>query len=371
MKFEIRYAAISVKLALAAISVLFLDLLRYVYLGLRSDTVLAAENLFLRKQLALYQERHVRPRRIDAATRIALVLLSQRFKWRPSLVIGQPATLVRWHRQGFRLFWRWKSRPGRPRIPIELRQLIREMALDNVSWGEERIANELLLKLGIRVSPRTVRKYMPKCSGSGPRGDQRWRTFVRNHASAIVACDFCIAVTATFRLYYVLLVIDHGSRRLLRCNVTEYPTAEWTLQQLREAIPCEHRYRFLIHDRDNIFSDELDKSIANLGIRVIETPYRSPQANSICERAIGSMRRECLDYMIPLNEAHLRKLIKGWKRYYNRTRPHSSLGPGIPDPPAGVPTPLQTERHHIGRLSRVIATPVLGGLHHDYSLASL
>jgi len=157
MKFEIRYTAISVKLALETIFELVLDLLRYVYLGLRSDNVLAAENLFLRKQLALYQERQVKPRRINAATRIALVFLSKRFKWRPALVTVQPQTLVRWHRHGFRLFWRWKSRPGRPRI-----QLIRQMALDNVSWGEERIANELLLELGIRISPRTVRKYMPK-----------------------------------------------------------------------------------------------------------------------------------------------------------------------------------------------------------------
>ena len=211
MKSEIRYAAISIKLALETIFELFLDLIRYVYLGLRSDKVLATENLFLRKQLALYQERQVKPRRIDAATRIALVFLSKRFKWRPSLVIVQPQTLVRWHRYGFRLFWRWKSRPGRPRIPIELRQLIRQMALDNVSWGEERIANELLLKLGIRVSPRTVRKYMPKQPPhGGPRGDQRWSTFVHNHASAIIACDFCIAITATFRLFYVLLVIEHG-----------------------------------------------------------------------------------------------------------------------------------------------------------------
>ena len=369
MKFEIRYAAISVKLLLVTLTGLLLDLLRYVYLRLRSDKVLAAEILFLRKQLAVYQERQVKPHRIDAATRIALVFLSKRFKWRPSLVIVQPSTLVHWHRKGFRLFWRWKSRPGRPRVPIDLRQLIRKMALDNVSWGEERIANELLLKLGIRISPRTARKYMPKPPRSGPRGDQRWHTFVRNHASAIIACDFCIAVTATFRLFYILIVIEHGSRRLIHCNVTEYPTSEWTLQQLREAIPCEHPYRFLIHDRDNIFSNELDKSITRLRINVIETPYRSPQANSICERAIGSMRRECLDYMIPLNEAHLRKLIKNWKRYYNRLRPHSSLGPGVPDPPTGIPAPLQSERHGISDLGRLIATPVLGGLHHNYALA--
>ncbi len=361
MKFEIRYAAISVKLVLVTIFELFLDLLRYVFLGLRSEKVLAAENLFLRKQLALYQERQVKPRRINAAIRIALVLLSKRFNWRPSLVIVQPQTLVRWHRHGFRLFWRYKSRPGRPRISLELRQLIRQMALGNVSWGEERISNELLRKLGIRVSPRTVRKYMPKCPHGGPHGDQRWRTFVRIHASAIVACDFAVVITATFRLFYVLLVIEHGSRRLLHCNVTEYPTAEWTLQQLREAIPCDHPYRYLIHDRDNIFSKKLDQSITRLGIDVIETPYRSPQANSICERAIGSMRREYLDYMIPLNEAHLRKLIKDWKRYYK-------LGPGVPDPPIGVPAPLQSARHPIDDLHRIIAKPMLGGLYHDYEL---
>ncbi len=195
MRLEIRHAAISVILASVKIFLLLRDFLQYVYLGFCSDKALAVEIMFLRKQLALYQERQVKPRRIDAATRIALVFLLKRFKWRPALVIVQPATLVRWHRQGFRLFWRWKSRHGRPRIPIELRQLIREMARDNVRWGEERIANELLLKLGIRVSPRTVRKYMPKRPGRGPRGDQRWSTFVRNHASAIVACDFCIAPT--------------------------------------------------------------------------------------------------------------------------------------------------------------------------------
>jgi hypothetical protein len=326
MKFEIWYAAISAKLALVTISRLFLDLLRYVYLSLRSDEVLAAENLFLRKQLALYQERQVKPRRIDAATRIALVFLSKRFKWRPALVIVQPQTLVRWHRHGFRLFWRYKSRPGRPRIPIELRQLIRQMALNNVSWGEERIANELLLKLGIRVSPRTVRKYMPKCPRGGPRRDQSWRTFVRNHASAIVACDICIAVTATFRLFYVLVVIEHGSRSLLHCNVTEYPTVEWTLQQLREAIPSDHRYRFLIHDRDNIFSGELDKSIANLGIKVIETPYQSPQANA--ERVIGSIRRECLDHVIILGEHQLKRILSSYVRYYHSARTHPPLDQG-------------------------------------------
>ena len=182
-----------------------------VYLGLliRPRKAIAAENLFLRRQLALYQERKVDPRRIDPATRITLALLSRLFNWRDALIVVQPKTLIRWHRAGFRLLWHWKSKPGRPPIPAELRRLIREMSRDNSLWGEERIANELLVKLGIRVSPRTVRKYMRRKPGLGPRGDQRWRTFLRNHAAAIVACDFCVAVTASFRVLYLC---DHRAR---------------------------------------------------------------------------------------------------------------------------------------------------------------
>jgi len=158
----------------------------FVALCARSRTVLAAENLFLRKQLAFYQERQVRPRRFDNVTRWIMVLLSHGFAWKNALVNVTPKTFIGWHRAGFRLFWRWKSRPGRPRIPPELRALIREMARDNPGWGEERIANELLLKLELQVSPRTVRKYMPKRPRGQPRGDQRWSTFVHNHAAAIV-----------------------------------------------------------------------------------------------------------------------------------------------------------------------------------------
>ena len=174
------------------------DLATFLWLSLRPKAALAAENLFLRKQLAMFQERKVKHHRPDTPVRIALVLLSRLFNWRNALVVVQSQTLVRWHRQGFRLFWRWKSRTGRAPIPAALRQLIREMAMTNPSWGEERMANELLLKLGIRVSPRTVRKYMPKSPHGRPRGDQRWSTFVRNHTSAILACDFCVVVTATF-----------------------------------------------------------------------------------------------------------------------------------------------------------------------------
>jgi putative transposase len=225
-----------------------------------------------------------------------LVWLARWFDWRRALVIVQPATLIRWHRQGFRLFWRWKSRPGRPPIPADLQALIRRMARENPTWGQERIANELLIKLGLRVSPCTVRKYLSRSCDRRPTpgaSSQRWRTFVRNHAKVIVACDFCVVVTTTFRLLYVLVVMELATHRILHVNVTAHPTAQWTLQQLRDAIPADHAYRFLIHDRDAIFSQELDQSLHHLELRVLKTPVRSPQANALCERLLGVLSQSC------------------------------------------------------------------------------
>jgi putative transposase len=351
---------------------LMCDAVRFLLLCLRPSPALAAENLFLRKQLTLYQERHTAPRRATNTMRFALVWLSRWFDWRQVLRVVQPETLTRWHRQGFRLLWRWKSKPGRPRIPVELQALIRHMACDNPTWGQERIANELRLKLGLRVSPRTVRKYLPGRLNRGPGTrvpSQRWATFVRNHAQAIVACDFCVVVTATFRMLYVFVVIEHASRRLLHVNVTAHPTAEWTLQQLREAVPSDHGYRFLIHDRDSIFSQPLDRYIGYLGLRVLKTPPRAPQANAICERLLGTLRRECLDFLIPLTANHLRRLLYEWARHYNAGRPHMSLGPGIPQPPVSLPASLQEHRHRTSEHQRVVANPILGGLHHHYRLA--
>jgi putative transposase len=267
---------------------LLADLAGLVVLSVRARRSVEAENLFLRRELALYQERGAKPRRVDAATRASLAILCRMFDWRDALVVVRPETLIRWHRVGWRLFWRRKSRPGRPRIPLELRQLIRRMATENPLWGEERIANELLLKLGLRVSPRTIRKYMPKRPPGRPRGDQRWSTFLRNHAQEIVACDFFVSVTVTFRLFYVLVLIEHGSRRLLHFNVTQHPSAEWTLQQLREALG-HGDFRYLIHDRDSIFAGNLDESIKNLGMTVLKSPPYSPKANAICERVIGTI----------------------------------------------------------------------------------
>jgi hypothetical protein len=261
-----------------------LDAARFFMLCLRPALALAAENRFLRKQLAQYQERQVKPRRVNDATRIALVWLSRFFDWRRALMSVQPATLIRWHRQGFRWFWCWRSKPGRPAVPKDLQALIRRMILENPTWGQARIANELLLKLGLQVSPRTVRTYMPDhCVGSpGKRSQsQRGATFLRNHAKSIIACDFCVAVTAPLRVLYVFVIIEHASRRLLHVNVTAHPTAEWALQQLREAISSDHDDRLLLPDRDSLFFKQLEQRIRNLGLRLLKTPPRTPRAKAI------------------------------------------------------------------------------------------
>ena len=346
------------------------DVLRLILSLLYSSGAIRAQNLVLRKQLASYIERGIKPRRADHATRVSLALFSRLFDWRDAVVIVRPSTVVRWHRLGWRIFWRLKCR-GRPRIPPELRSLIRRMAAENPLWGEERIANELLVKLGIRVSPRTVSKYMPKRPPGQARGDQRWSTFLTNHAKAILACDFFVAVTATFRMLYVFVVIEHGTRRLTHVNVTAHPSADWTLQQLRTVVGEEGGHRYLIHDRDKIFAKHLDDSIRALGIEVLRSPIASPKANSICERVIGTIRRECLDWMIPLSEVHLRSILKSWVEHYNGGRPHSRLGPGVPDPPRGAAVLLKSEsRHRLAAGTLVLAKSVLGGLHHEYSIAT-
>jgi transposase InsO family protein len=334
---------------------------------MRSRAQLTAENLFLRKQLALYLERQVKPRRADDATRITLVALSPLVDWRHLLTVVKPETLLRWHRKGFRLWWRWKSRaPGRPPIPVELQRLIATMAALNRTWGEERIADKLLVKLGIRVSPRTVRRYMPSRPPRARQGTQAWSTFVRNHARAVLASDFFVAVTVTFRVIYVFVVLEVGTRRIVHWNVTEHPTAEWTAQQFRMIVAADQGHRFVIHDRDSIYSDSVDRTLAAMELTVLKTPARVPQANCFCERVIGTIRRECLDFVIPLNERHVRAILLEWISHYNGGRPHSALGPGLPDPlPDRV---VASTGHKLPSDHRVIATPVLGGLHHEYRL---
>jgi putative transposase len=195
---------------------------------------------------------------------------------------------------------------------------------------------------------------------------QNWRTFVRNHAQSIVACDFLVVVTARFRTLYVFLLMEVGTRRIVHCNITAHPTAAWTLQQLREAIPSDHSYRFLIRDRDAIFSGEMDQQLKAFGLRVLRTPARAPKANAYCERLVGNIRRECLDFMIPLGEKHLRRILAEWVTHYNQGRAHLSLGPGIPEPGAVFLPPEGHGRYSLAQDCKVVARAVLGGLHHEY-----
>jgi transposase InsO family protein len=296
-----------------------------------------------------------------------MVVLAKFFDWRGALGIAKPATFLKWQRTAFRMFWCWKSRKrGRPPLPKNIRELARRMARENPTWGEERIADELSLKLDIRVSPRTIGKYLETGQPRGSSG-QRWSTFVQNHANAIVACDFFVSVTASFRILYVFVAMDVGSRRILHCNVTQHPTAEWTTQQFRELLMFDHPYRFVIHDRDAIFSSDLDTTLKGFGVRVLKTPVRAPKANAFCERLIGTIRRECLDFLIPLGEGHLRRILREWVGHYNRGRPQSSLGPGIPEL-LQAKVPAGPHRHKLSNAHHVKSTPVLGGLHYEYRL---
>lgn len=349
------------------------ETLTFLQLIFCSKTSLAAEILFLRKQLACYQERKVKPRRFDDSARLVMMLLAKLFDWKKALVNVTPQTFLGWHKRAFQLFWKWKSRGGRPRLPKNIRQLIVEMAKNNPTWGEGRIADELSLKLNIFVSPRTVRKYWPKDLDPGPvrAQGQRWSTFVRNHAKDIIACDFMTVITASFRRLYVLVLMEVGTRKIVHWNVTVHPTAEWTEQQFREAIPDDHHYRYLIHDRDCIFSAQVDDVIENLGVKVLRTPVRAPQANAYCERLIGTLRRECLDFVIPVGEKHLRRILREWVSHYNYGRPHSSLGPGIPAREMARTAASGRGRHVLPQGAKVTTKKVLGGLHHEYGLEAV
>jgi len=196
-------------------------------------------------------------------------------------------------------------------------------------------------------------------------------TFVRNHAKAMLACDFFVSVSVRFQVVYVFLIMEVDTRRLIHFNITSHPTATWTLQQFREAIDNSQDYRFLIHDRDSIYSEELDLAVRAMGVRILKTPFRSPQANAYCERLIGSLRRGCLDFLIPLSERHLGEILKEYRTHYNQGRPHSSLGPGLPEARPGLPVPRQKQRHQIPMGYQVKAKPILGGLHREYRLEKM
>ena len=323
----------------------------------RTQSEQALVELALRQQLAVLAQAGRRPR-LTSLDRAFWVLLRQLWpRWREVLVVVQPETVARWHRKGFRLYWRFRlqARPGRPRIPKEVRQLIRRMALEN-PWGARRIHAELA-KLGIEVSLATVSRYLPK-RPPDPVRRQNWLTFLRNHKDAIAAMDFFVVPTVRFQLLYVWFVLDHDRRRVIHFNVTTNPTASWVIQQLREAFPSDHALPFLLYDRDSIFSEEVTATIRNLGIEPVRTAYRIPWQNAFAERWVGSCRRELLDHVIVLGEGHLRRLLANYIAYYNRERVHTVLG----DSPNGRPSEARPSPR-----ATVVGRPRLGGLHHRYA----
>jgi transposase InsO family protein len=312
--------------------------------------------LALRQQLATFTEKGRRPR-ITPADRGFWVLLSQMWSgWKEALVVVQPDTVVRWHRKGFRLYWRSISKrgPGRPPIPAEAQALIRRFADEN-GWRARKVRAELA-KLGISVGLATVSRYLPKRK---PDHDQRqrWKTFLRNHRNGIVAMDFLVVPTVRFRLLYAWFVIGHGRREIIHFGVTEHPTSPWVVQHLREAFPNDTAPRFLIYDNDSIFSERVTDTIENIGIAPRRTAFRSPWQNGIAERWVGSVRRELLDHVIVLNEDHLRHLLREYVDYYNADRVHTELQ----DSPMGRPT-----EHRPTPEAQVVGLPRVGGLHHRY-----
>jgi putative transposase len=279
-------------------------------------------------------------------------------RWSDVLVIVKPETVIGWHRAGFRLYWRWRSRPGsgRPKVGEEIRALIRRLGKENSDWGSPRIHGELL-KLGFMVSERTVARYLRRIRRSGtPR--KRWLAFLQNHREIIVAFDFFTVPTLTFQLLYCFFVIEHGCRRILHINVTRHPSAEWVVQQLREALPEAGKYRYVILDRDSKFDPTVITFLKATGLQPKRTSIQSPWQNGTAERWVGSCRREILDHVIALNERHLLRLLREYVSYHHQDRVHDSLEKDTPDGRAVEPKPAAT--------AKVIALPRLGGLHHRY-----
>ena len=326
--------------------------------ALLSRAGLAIENLALRQQLAVLKRSVKRPR-LRRRDRIFWSRLSKIWPdWRSALAVVKPETVIRWHRQVFRIYWRWKSRPkgGRPRVNTEVRSLIRRMCADNVSWGAPRIKAELAL-LGHDVSQATVAKYMRRRTRPP---SQTWKTFLKNHAGDIVAIDFFVVPTVTFRLLYGFVVLRHERREIVHFDVTENPTAAWTARQLTEAVPWDEAPRYLLRDRDGIYGEEFTARVKATGLEDVVTARQSPRQNPYCERLIGSIRRECLDHVIVLGEEHLRRILGAYVTYYHEDRIHQSLDQR---PPHG------RELEPLDR-GRVISLPRVGGLHHRYTRAA-
>src|SRR6201993_2035335 len=315
---------------------------------------LEAENAVLRHQLIVLRRR-VRGR--AQPTNNDRWFLVQMYRWFPSILkvvtIVQPETLVRWHRAGFRRYWRWKSisRGGRPRIEIELRALIRPMSTENQLWGAPRIYRELP-KLGFSVAQSTVAKYMVKRRGPPSQG---WRTFLRNHAPDIAAMDLFVVPTIGFDLLYAFVIMQLDRRDLGWINVTANPTAEWVARQITEAFPWDGAPRYMIRDRDRIYGTVVTRRLRAMGIRDKPIAPASPWQNGFAERLIGSIRRECLDHVVVLGEEHLRRILKSYADYYNGVRTHRSLNKDAP-----VSRPVQ-------RSGVISSDALLGGLHHRYA----
>jgi transposase InsO family protein len=314
---------------------------------------LAAENAVLRHQLAVLQRKVGRRVQFTNSDRLFFILL---YRWFPSILnaitIVRPETVVRWHRCGFRRYWRWKSRSlgGRPQIDAGLRALIRPMSVENRLWGAPHIHGELL-KLGFEVAQSTVANYMAK--GRDP-SSQGWGTFLRNHALHISAMDLFVVPTIGFNLLYVLVIVQLARRELVWVNVTAHPTAEWIARQLTEAFPWTEAPRYLLRDQDGIYGAAVTRRLRAMGIRDKPISPGSPWQNGFAERLIGSIRRECVDHILVLGERHLHRTLQSYARYYNRSRVHRALNKDAPFHRA------------IERLGAITSTPVLGGLHHQY-----
>jgi putative transposase len=325
----------------------------------RSRYNLGLEILALRQQLGVLKRKQPRPR-LRIQDRVFWILLRRLWPaWSNVLVIVRPETVVAWHRAGFRLFWRIRSRPesrGRPKIDAEVRALIRRMLEENATWGAPRIHGELL-KLGFDISERTVSRYLRHLS---PPDDvrKRWSAFLRNHRDVIAAMDFFTVPTLTFRVLYCFFVIEHGRRKIVHFNVTEHPTGPWIVQQLREAFPGSCPYRYAILDGDAKFGKEVTDVLTTDGMKPVRISPASPWQNGVAERWIGSCRRELLDHVIVLNDVHLRRLIRDYISYYHADRIHDSLEKDTPGTRAVSSKPNQS--------GRLLSFPRVGGLHHRY-----
>src|ERR1017187_2135498 len=322
---------------------------------------LLLENLVLRQQLAVLKRKHPKPR-LDAFDK-RFWILARRFwsGWRQALIVVSPETVVGWHRAGFRLYWSAISKTrrvlGRKRISKQVRDLIFRMVVENLTWGVPRIHGELMM-LGFDVSERTISRWMRRAPRD-PKQAKRWLAFLRNHREAIAAIDFFTVPTVTFRLLYCFFVISHDRRQILHFSVTRHPTSTWVIQQLREAFPFVADPRFLIFDRDSKFSFEVAAAVRSLEMKPVRTSIESPWQNGVAERWVESCRHDLLDHVIPLNEAHLKRLLGEYVAYYHEDRTHLGLK-------------KQTPRNRLRsqERGRVVAFPRCGGLHHRYDRAA-